>query len=290
MYPSPFGYSAPTTLEDALSMLAKHGDAAKVLAGGHSLLPLMKLRLAAPRHLVDLRRVASLVGIDSAGDTVRIGAMTTYAALAGSAELRRALPMLANAMLCIGDPQVRNRGTIGGSLVHADPAADLPAIMLATDAVLTVVGPNGTRQIAAADFFLDAFRTAIGAREVLTAITIPATTPGMGGVYVKRRHPASRFALIGVAAVVTLADGGRTIKRARLAVTGIGKKAARARSAEASLLEGAPSIGSIHGAALLAADDIQPRVDLQGDVAYKRNLTAVFTERALNEAIRLATR
>lgn len=290
MYPAPFDYSAPTTLEDALSMLAKHGDAARVLAGGHSLLPLMKLRLAAPRHLVDLRRVASLVGIAAAGDTVRIGAMTTYAALAGSAEVRSALPMLSNAMLCIGDPQVRNRGTIGGSLVHADPAADLPAIMLATDAVLTLVGPTGTREIAAADFFLDAFRTAIRPREVLTAITIPATKPGTGGVYVKRRHPASRFALIGVAAVVTLADGGRTIKRARLAVTGIGKKASRARSAEASLLESAPSIGSIHGAALLAADEIQPRVDLQGDVAYKRNLTAVFTERALNEAIRLATR
>src|SRR5947207_583673 len=175
MFPATFDYSAPATIDEVLHLLTEHGEGAKLLAGGHSLLPLMKLRFAQPAHLVDLRRVASLRGIRRERGRLVIGAMTTYADLAASIDVRDASPIVTDAASHIGDPQVRNRGTIGGSIVHADPAADLPAVMLALDASFVAVSPGGRRAIPSGEFFVDLYTTALAANEVLTEIRIPVS-------------------------------------------------------------------------------------------------------------------
>lgn len=288
MYPAAFDYSAPTTLDDALALLAAHGDDAKLLAGGHSLLPLMKLRFAQPGHLVDLRLIPSLTGISRTDDAIRIGAMTTYADIAASAEIQRTLPILSDAANRIGDPQVRNRGTIGGSLAHADPAADLPAVMIATNAQMIAVGRTGTRTISADEFFVGMLATALARDEVLTEIRISIPGIRSGGAYAKHAHPASRFAMVGVAAVVSLDESG-LVSNARIGVTGVGPHAVRASRAEASLIGHAASADVVRAAATVLGEDVDPREDLLGDAVYKRNLARVYAERAITAAVARAT-
>jgi carbon-monoxide dehydrogenase medium subunit len=211
MIPKEFAYAAPASLDEALGLLGQHGDEAKILAGGHSLIPLMKLRLAEPGLLVDLRRLSDLRGIDRAGDGgASIGALTTHAELAREAGKGGALGLLGECAAQIGDAQVRNRGTIGGSLAHGDPAADLPAVILALDAELEAAGAGGkTRRIAAADFFTGLLSTALEPGEILTRIHLPGLKGRTGAAYVKLRNKASHYALVGVAAVVTLGDDGK---------------------------------------------------------------------------------
>jgi carbon-monoxide dehydrogenase medium subunit len=288
MYPASFEYSAPSSVDEAVSLLSQHGEDAKVLAGGHSLLPLMKLRFAQPSRLIDLRRVAALVGVHREKDVLVVGAMTTHAAIASSPDVRDALPILADAASQIGDPQVRNRGTIGGSLAHADPGADLPAVMLATEARVTVVSATGTRTIQAADLFVGLLKSALAQGELITEIRIPLPAARSGGAYTKHVHPASRYADVGVAATITLARKGDTIERARVGVTGLGTHAVRAVMTEALLVGRAPEKQTLQDAASTVADEIQPRDGLEEDKAYLAQLTRVYAERAFVKAVERA--
>jgi carbon-monoxide dehydrogenase medium subunit len=282
MYPATFDYHRPASLDEAVGLLAKHKDDAKLLAGGHSLIPLMKLRLAQPKHVVDLRRIGGLAGIREEGGAIVIGALTTHYTVESSAALKGKCPVLAEAGALIGDPQVRNLGTVGGSLAHADPAADWPAVMLALGAEMKAVGPKGARTIKADDFFKDLLTTALAADEILTEIRIPVPPAGTGAAYLKHPHPASRFAVVGVAAVVTVSGG--TCQRASVAVTGVGPKATRAKGVEAALGGKALDGASIGAAAEKAAEGISITADLQGSVEYKAHLTRVYARRALEAA------
>jgi aerobic carbon-monoxide dehydrogenase medium subunit len=284
MYPSSFDYAAPTSVADAVAMLAAQGEDAKVLAGGHSLLPLMKLRFLQPSTLVDLRRIPALAGIRREGESLVIGAMTTHADIGASPLVRDVLPILAEAAVQIGDPQVRNRGTIGGSLAHADPGADLPAVMLATEATIVAADRTGTRAIAAGEFFVDILTSALAPGELLTEVRIPIPGARTGGSYAKHAHPASRYAIVGVAAVIALEGGGDRIREARVAVTGLGTKAGRAVGAEALLTGQRADLQTLQEAADHVADGITPREDLQGDAEYKTQLARVIAERALLQA------
>lgn len=281
MYPNDFDYAAPATLQEALELLSRNTEA-KVLAGGHSLLPMMKIRLASPGMLVDLRKITELKGIQVDGE-IRIGAMTTYAELERSAELRQRLPVIAECVNVIGDPAVRNRGTIGGSLAHADPAADMPALMLALGAQMRVRGPNGERTIAADDFFVDMLQSALEPGEILTEIVVPAMQQRHGAAYEKFKHPASGYAVVGVAAMVHRADDG-SLAACRIAVTGAGPKAQRARAAEDLLLNGA----SLEDAAAKAADGLDFIGDSFASEAFRAHLTRVLTRRALKRAMQRA--
>jgi aerobic carbon-monoxide dehydrogenase medium subunit len=282
MYPATFEYHRPASVEEAVGLLGKHRDDAKVLAGGHSLIPLMKLRLAQPKHVVDIGRIGALSGIREEGGAIVIGALTTHYTIESSAALKSKCPVLAEAGAMIGDPQVRNLGTMGGSLAHADPAADWPAVVLALGAELRAVGPKGARTIKADDFFKDLLTTALGPDEILTEIRVPALARGTGAAYVKHPHPASRFAVVGVAAVLTVSGG--TCQKASVAVTGVGPKATRAKGVEAALQGKAADAPSIAAAAEKAADGIAISADLQGSEEYKAHLTRVYTRRALEAA------
>ncbi len=282
MYPATFEYHRPTTVDEAVRLLAAHKDDAKVLAGGHSLIPLMKLRLTTPKHVVDLRRITGLSGVREEGGAIVIGALTTHYAIESNASLKGRCPMLPEAAAMIGDPQVRNWGTIGGSLAHADPAADWPAVVLALGAELRATGPKGSRPIKAEEFFKDLLTTVLGPDEVLTEIRIPAPAAGTGMAYVKHPHPASRFAVVGVAAVLTV-SGGKCDK-ASVAITGVGPKAARAKGVEAALAGKALDAQTIAAAAEKGADGIAMTADLQGSVEYKQHLTRVYARRALEAA------
>jgi Aerobic-type carbon monoxide dehydrogenase, middle subunit CoxM/CutM homologs len=234
MIPAPFQYFAPRTVNEAIGLLQQHGDDAKLLAGGHSLLPALKLRLAQPAVLIDISRVSELKGITSNGDRLVIGAGATYHEIATSEAVRSGCLALAECVGQIGDIQVRNRGTLGGSLAHADPAADLPAVVLALGATINVMGPNGARSIAADDMFVAMMTTALSPDEVITSVTFPILGRGEGAAYAKLRQPASRYAIVGVAAYVKL-DGG-TVAACRIGVTGAGAVAVRQPAAEAALV------------------------------------------------------
>jgi carbon-monoxide dehydrogenase medium subunit len=218
MYPVPFEYHRAGSVDEAVALLGRFGESARLLAGGHSLLPLMKLRLAEPRHLVDIRRIPGLSGVREEAGALIIGAATPHQVLERSSVIRQRLPMVSEAAAQIGDAQVRNMGTIGGSLAHADPAADLPAVMLALDAELVAVGPKGRRAIPVDRFFAKLFTTTLSAGELLTEIRVPLPPPGSGGAYAKLPHPASRYAVVGVAALVSVSGG--KITGARVAITG----------------------------------------------------------------------
>jgi len=287
VYPAPFDYHAPSSVDDALRLLADHGEDAKLLAGGHSLLPILKLRFARPAHLIDIRRLPGLAGIRQEGDAVVIGAMTTHRAVEFSSLLKQVLPILTDAAAQIGDPLVRNAGTIGGSLAHADPAADFPAVMLALGAELRTVSPRGGRAIPADDFFIGLMTSALTADEILTEVRVPLLRGRAGTAYEKVPHPASRFALVGVGAAVTLDDGG-AVASARVAITGVGDHAARSPAAERALVGQAPDDAAIERAAAAAAEGVDPRADLQGGVEYKRNLTRVIARRAIARAVERA--
>ena len=279
MYPSSFDYSAPSTVEEAVRLLAEHGENAKLLAGGHSLLPLMKLRFTQPAHVVDLRRIPRLRGVRRDGASLVIGAMTTYTELASSAEIRDAAPIITDAASQIGDPQVRNRGTIGGSLAHADPNADLPAVMLALGATLIAAGPSGRRAISADEFFVGLFTTALSGGELLTEIRVPIPASRSGGAYVKHPQPASRFALVGVAATVELERMSTRVQRARIAVTGLGNTPLRAIAIEEALTGRPLDAETIRSAAgrLIDLPDAEQRPHLM-------QLARVSSEQALRRA------
>jgi carbon-monoxide dehydrogenase medium subunit len=278
MITAPFDYEAPESLEQAVRMLHENGEDAKLLAGGHSLLPLMKLRLAAPTMLIDLRRVPGLHGIQKENGSWRIGAMTRHADLQDAPELG----IVSRAASEIADQQVRNRGTIGGSLAHGDPASDLPAVMLATEAELSAQGPNGLRTIAAADLFQDFLTTALAPEEVVTEVHIP-NTEGWGFGYEKFTRRAEDWAMVGVCALVKKrADG--SCEDVRIGLTNMGPTPLRAGAAEAALRGGGLDADSIAGAAEQAADDTEPAGDLNATADYKRHLARVLTKRALTTA------
>ena len=288
MYPAPFEYHTPGTVDEAVSLLKQHGDDAKVLAGGHSLLPLMRLRFAQPGHLVDLRKISGLSGIREIDGGVLIGATTTHRMLETSAVLMRRIPILPEAARLIGDALVRNRGTIGGSLAHADPGADLPAVILALGAELTVVGQKGTRTIKCESFFTGVLTTALAPEEVITEIRIPDLPPGTGTAYAKHPHPASRFAVVGVAAVLTL--DGKTIRHARVAITGVADHAVRATAVENALTGQGAGDEALSAAAAHAADGLELRGDSQGPPEYKKALVTRYTLTALTRAAARAVR
>jgi carbon-monoxide dehydrogenase medium subunit len=282
MIPAAFEYESPRTLGEALSLLASRADA-KLLAGGHSLLPAMKLRVAAPATLIDLGRIAGLSYIRNAGEKIAIGAMTTHAEIAGCDLLRAASPLLAETAAHIGDVQVRNRGTIGGSLAHADPAADYPAAVLALDAEMVAMSERGERVIPARKFFTGLLTTALRPNEILTEIRVPKTS-GAGTAYKKFHHPASGFAVVGVAAVVKLRGGN--IESAAIGITGVGVNAYRAAAVE-SVLRGKP-FSAIAKAAEKAAGKVEALSDTYASAEYRRHLAQVFTRRALEAAVKAA--
>ncbi len=287
MYPAAFEYHTPTTVKDALGLLGKLGDDAKILAGGHSLIPMMKLRLAQPKHLVDLRKVPGLAGIKEDKGALAIGAMTTHWQVESSDLVKSKLPVLCDVAGIIGDPAVRNLGTVGGSLAHADPAADWPAIMIALGAEMVCEGPKGRRTVKVDDWFKGLMATALGDDELLVEVRVPLLAAGSGAAYMKFPHPASRFAVVGVAAAVTLDKQG-TCTKASLGVTGAGTKAVRAKGVEAGCTGKKLDAPTIEAAAQKAADGVDVQADLQGSVEYKSHLCRVFAKRALTEAVKRA--
>jgi carbon-monoxide dehydrogenase medium subunit len=282
MYPAQFEYHKASTVKEALDLLGKYKDDAKLLAGGHSLLPAMKLRLAQPKHLIDIGKMAGLSGIKEEGGTFVIGAMTTHFAIESSALLKSKCPLLPEVAGYIGDPMVRNMGTIGGSLAHADPAADWPAAIIALGADLVAEGPKGKRTIKADDFFKGLLTTALADDEILTEIRVPAATANVKSAYAKFPHPASRFAVVGVAAVLTM-DGGK-ISKASIGITGAGTKALRAKGVEAAIAGKPADAASIQAAAERGPDGVDVQADLQGSEEYKKHLLKVFSKRAMEAA------
>jgi carbon-monoxide dehydrogenase medium subunit len=263
--PAPFDYVRATSAGHVLDLLAEHGDEAKLLAGGHSLLPMMKLRLAVPSVLVDIGTVDELAGIAIDGDDLVIGATTRHADVAGSDLVKTEAPLLAWSAAQVGDPQIRHRGTIGGSLAHSDPAADLPMALTALGGAMEISGPNGTRTVGADDFFVGYFETAMEADELLTAVRIPRR-PGEPWGYQKFTRRANDWAIVGVAAA-----GGR------VALANMGARPLRASAVEQALASGA----SVTEAAQLAAEGTEPGEDIHADREYRQHLARVLTERAL---------
>jgi carbon-monoxide dehydrogenase medium subunit len=287
MYPAAFDYHTPNTVQEAISLLGKLGEDAKLLAGGHSLIPMMKLRLAQPKHLIDLRKVSGLSGIKEDGGTLSIGAMTTQYQIESSKLVHQKCPVVAEAAGFVGDPQVRNLGTIGGSLAHADPAADLPAVVIALGAEFVMEGAKGKRTVKVDDFFQGLMTTAVGPDEILVEIRLPIPPAGSGASYMKFAHPASRFAVVGVCAALTV-DGSGKCTKAGVGVTGAGTKAVRAKGVEAGLTGKNLDAAAIEAAAAKAAEGVDVQADLQGSVEYKSHLVRVFARRAVEAALKKA--
>ena len=288
MYAPDFAYYRADSVAEIGRLLRAH-PGAKVLAGGHSLIPLLKLRLAAPPALIDIGRIGELKGISAADGRVRIGALTTHAQIAASAEVAKHAPALAAAAGVIGDPAVRNRGTIGGNVAHADPASDLPTVLLALGATFAVATDDGERTIAAGDFFQGMMATALGDHDIVTAIDVPAAPGGQGQAYEKFSHPASRYAVIGVAATVELRGG--TVGNVAVALGGLVPAAARAGSVEQALSGQAASAEAIAAAAAAVSNDLGD--DLIGDIyasaEYRRAMAPVCVKRALTAALKRAS-
>jgi carbon-monoxide dehydrogenase medium subunit len=287
MIPGQFEYVRPADLDETLRILTEREGEAKLLSGGYSLLPLIKLRLAQPALLVDLRDVAGLDGIAETDDYLRIGARATHRQIHEAQIVRARYPLLHDVTSTIGDPQVRNWGTIGGSVAHADPASDWPAVLLATSSMIACRSQSGERVIAARDFFLDTFTTAIEPTEVLTEIRIPWRPRGAGGSYQKLERKVGDFATVAVAAVIRL-DGGGTIASAGIGVTGVAETPFAATDAEAVLAGAAPSEELFRRAGAAAAAQSRPAGDVRGPVEYKRAMTAEMTVRALRGALERA--
>lgn len=285
MYAAEFEYYRPKTVAEAAELLRTKKDA-KLLAGGHSLLPAMKMRVSAAAALVDIGRIAELRGIKAVPGGLEIGALTTHAEIAASGVVRKACPVLAEAAEQIGDLQVRNRGTIGGSLAHADPAADFPTVMLLLGAKMVAGGPS-RREIPADGFVVDLFTTALQPSELLTGIVVPAYGAGTGAAYLKHRHPASSYAVVGVAALVELKDG--KCARVGLAVGGTTVKAVRATAAERSLTGKAPDAAAIAAAAENVGEAIKdPLSDPYASAEFRVHLAKVLARRALTLAVERA--
>jgi carbon-monoxide dehydrogenase medium subunit len=284
MIPAPFDYVAPATLNEAMSLLAENADEAKILAGGHSLIPAMKLRLAQPALLIDIGRIKDLAYINENGRQIRIGAMTTHYQLESSARLREICPLLPECAASIGDVQVRNKGTIGGSLAHADPAADWPAAILALSGEIIAVGTQGERAIRAEDFFVDMLTTALKPNEILREIRISQPESRTGQAYMKVPHPASGFAVVGVAVSLMRGDDGRC-QSASIGITGVAAKAYRASGVEQALTGSTLDAQAIANAAAHATDNVDANSDLYASADYRRHLAEVYVRRTIQQAV-----
>lgn len=282
MIPESFEYHRPSTLDEAISLLTANPEA-KLLAGGHSLVPAMKLRLAAPEALVDLARLPDLAAIREEDGAILVGAGATHQAIASDPLVARHVPFLAEAASVIGDPAVRNRGTIGGSIAHADPAADYPAVLLAGDAEILVTGPDGERTIPADEFFFDLFLTALGPEDIITAVRFPKIASGTGTAYLKFPNPASRYAVVGVAAIAAVKEGA--LADVRVALNGVANAAYRAGDVEAALEAAAADAATIAAAAEAMALDVEVLSDPFASEEYRRHLARVFVRRAFAAAV-----
>ena len=283
MIPAQFDYIAPKTLDEALGLLAEHQDDAKILAGGHSLIPAMKLRLASPQLLIDIGRIQDLSYIREEDGQIRIGAMTTHYQLESSARLRTICPLLPECAESIGDVQVRNKGTLGGSLAHADPAADWPAAMIALRAEIVAVTGSGERVIPIDDFFVDMLTTALGPGEILREVRITIPQGSFGQAYRKAAQPASGFAVAGVAAHI-VRDGDGKCESASIGITGVTATAYRATAVESALVGTALDNEAIVSAAAFAAEGADLNGDLYASADYRRHLVQVYARRAIEAA------
>jgi aerobic carbon-monoxide dehydrogenase medium subunit len=287
MFPASFGYVAARSVEEALELMAKHGEDGKLLAGGHSLIPAMKLRLQSPRMLIDLGAVAGLRGIRLDGGDLVIGALTVHADVAASDLVRKHLPGLADAAAVIGDVQVRNRGTVGGSVAHADPAADLPVILTALNASFVAQSPSGSRTIVGDDFFTDFYTTALNANEILTEIRLPIPAGGTGTAYAKLPHPASGYVVVSAGALITRQASG-SCTATRIAIGGLSSGPIRAVATELEL-QGKPLTPQIIAtAAAKAADETDPMEDSYAGAEYKRHVATVYARKAIEAALERA--
>lgn len=278
MIPAPFEYEAAESASHAVELLGRFGPEAKLLAGGHSLLPLMKLRLAQPSALVDVSRIRELSYVRDDGDTLAIGALTCHEDVHFDDGVKRDCPILAYTAGKVGDPQVRHRGTIGGTTAHGDPASDVPTVLLALGATIAVTGPSGTRTIPASDFFKGLFEVDVAPDEMVTEIRVPKT-PGAGWSYQKFHHRAQDWATVGVAAVIRRGDGG--VAQAAVGLTSMGPTPLRATTVEEALVSGAdPATAAQH-----AADGTDPVSDVLGSAEYRREMAKVFARRAIEEAL-----
>jgi carbon-monoxide dehydrogenase medium subunit len=283
MYPPKFDYYRAGSISEAVSLMQQHGG--KFLAGGHSLIPVMNLRLADPGVLIDIGRLSDLKGISAQNGSVRVGALTTHATIAASDLVPRAMSEAAG---WIGDTQVRNRGTIGGNVAHADPASDMPTVLVALNATFHISGPNGDRTVAAANFFVDLFATALQEGELLTAVEVPKPGAGTGSAYAKLVNPASGYAMVGAAAVVTVQGGQCTA--ASIAVGGLTPRAMKAPSVEAALVGQSLNAETIAAAAQAVQNDLGDEVlgDIHASADYRRAMVSVYVKRAITAAVERA--
>jgi carbon-monoxide dehydrogenase medium subunit len=286
MIPASFDYHAPKTLDEAIALLARLGDSAKILAGGQSLIPAMRFRLAAPEVLVDLTRIGGLAHLEERGDHLAIGALTCERALEVSELVARSYPLLFDTAKVIADPLVRNKATVGGNLAHADPANDHPAAMLAYNAQVLARGPSGTRTIAIDDLFVGLFETSLAPGEILTEIRIPKPPAHSGGAYIKIERKVGDYAVAAVAVQLELA--GDTIKQIRIGLTNVSPVPLRAKAAEAQLTGKRATDEVLEAAGKAAAAECNPSADLRGQVDYKRDLVRVLIKRTVRRAIERA--
>jgi carbon-monoxide dehydrogenase medium subunit len=286
MYPASFEYFAPTTLDEALGLLEEYGDEGKVLAGGQSLIPLMKLRFAAPRAIIDINGLSELDRLEEQGGSLHIGALVRHKTCERSELLRGRYGTLGDAAPMISDPIVRNRGTVGGSLAHADPQGDWGSVMLAMRAEVVARGAGGTRTIPIDEFFQGPFTTSLEPNEILTDVHVPDPGARAAGTYLKLERKVGDFATVGVAVHVSFANG--SVERAGIALTGVGPMNIRAEAAEQALGGQALDDGAISEAARLAAEAARPRTDVRGTEDYKRNVVRIFTARGLRKAAEVA--
>jgi aerobic carbon-monoxide dehydrogenase medium subunit len=284
MYPSEFEYFAPHTVDEALALLAEHGDEAKILAGGQSLVPMMKLRIASPRYLIDVNRISGLGGLRQEGDRLLIGALCRHAEIVQSPLVRERLPLMTDAAHQTADVQVRNRGTVGGSLAHADPAGDWPAALLALDTSVTIAGREGQRTVPLHEFIIDAYTTQLGPVEMVTQIAVTLPKPPSGGAYVKFEKRAGDFAVASLGVQLELADGNQC-RSIAISLGALGAMPTRARSAEDLLCGRAPSPELLAEAAQLVQSEAQPFDDTRGSVEYKRHLAGVLFRHAFGAAL-----
>lgn len=287
MIPGSFEYHRPQTVDEAIALLSQHGDESRVIAGGHSLIPMMKVRLAVPSHLIDLQGIQSLRGISADGGSVRIGAMTTQHEVIQSELLQETVPILHETAVLIADPQVRYCGTIGGNVANGDPGNDMPALMQCLGASFQVQGPNGARSIAARDYYEAAYFTALDEDEVLTGITIPAPPAGHGYAYEKLKRKVGDYATAAAAVVLTMSGGA--CQTASIALTNVGDTPLYAEAAANALVGSSVDEAAIAQAAALAKEITEPASDLRGPADYRSHVAGVMTARAIRRAVERAS-
>ena len=282
MIPAPFEYHRPESISEALTLLKRHGSEARVLAGGHSLIPMMRLRFAQPAHLIDLQALKIIKGISESGAEIKIGALTTQSEVMGSALIAAKAPILHEAIMQIADPQVRSCGTVGGNVANGDPGNDLPAVMMALNANFVLQGPGGERVVPARTFYKGVFETALAADEILTEIRFPAAGPGHGSAYTKLKRKVGDYATAAAAVVLTMKDGACV--NAAIALTNVAATAIFAEAAAKALVGSKLDQATIAKAAKAAMSIADPAADMHGPVEYRKHMTAVVTQRAIEAA------